>query len=201
MKRLPVRVSALSMAFFWAVQAIAQPAVDSFADTDPDVRFSVDHPIEIERATILNKLRWAGSVFIDPDPNYELIPLFGYPISQISGDSISIDDVLAATMAGDVRIAILTRRETGSDSETANVFEGRGVHIADGIDEGRLLAEWNRFREGANVRDGDLVAFSRPLRGMVAEEEFVATSRLWPSVNRRLTAMDPNSSVTQSADE
>ena len=199
MMRWPTRAFALSMVLFWAVQAIAQSVGDNPAEMGTDVRFSVDLPIEVERATLLNKLRWAGFVFVDPDPKYELVPLFGYPISNISANSIG--DALAATMASDVRIAILTRRETGSDSGSGNVFEGRGVQIADGIDEAGLLDEWEHFRERANVRDGDIIAFTRPLRGMQADEEFVATSRLWPQVDRRLAPMDRNSPVVHDAVE
>ncbi len=199
MKRRSARAYVLSMVFFWAVQAIAQSAADNSGDTNSEVRFSVDHPIEVERATVLNKLLWAGSVFVNRNPNYELIPLFGYPISQISEDSIN--DVLAATMAGDVRIAILARRETGSNSGSANVFEGRGVQIADGIEAARLQEYWSHFRESAAVGDGDLVAFSRPLRGMHASEEFVATSRLWPQVDQRMAAMETNSPTAHDAVE
>ena len=200
MMRWPTRTSALSMVLFGAVQAIAQPADDHSAETGTRVQIPVERPIEVERATLFNKLRWAGLVFVNPDSTYDLVPLFGYSISRISDHRLG--DALAAAMAGDVRIALLNPRSTGSDSGSDNVFEGRGVQIADGIDnEQQLLEAWSSFRASTNVQDDAIIAFTRPLLGLEAEEEFVATARLWPQADPRLAAMDSNPSVAHDSIE
>ena len=189
MKRRPTRASALVMVTFWAVQAIAQPSDGNSASTDHELRFSVGHPIEVERANPINMLRWAASVYFNPED--QLTPLFGYSVSGIQADNIG--DAVAASMEGNVRIAILTRRENGSDAGSDDVFEGRGVQIAVGIGDGRLRDEWERFLQSANVqRDDVMIAFTRPLLDREADEEFVATSHLWAPSDSGLAATETN---------
>ena len=189
MKRQPVRTCALAVVLFWTVQAIAQPPDEDSAGTDRYMWFSVDRPIGVERASPINRLRWAASVYFNPEN--QLTPLFGYSVSGIPADSIG--DAVAASMEGDVRIAIVIRRQNGSDAGSDDVFEGLGVRIADGIDGGRLHNEWERFLDGANVqRDDIMIAFTRPLRDREADEEFVATSRLWAPVNSGRDATETN---------
>lgn len=166
MKRCPTRACALSIVLFWGAQSIAQPTGGT-GDTTPNVQFSVNRPVEVERASLLNKLHWAAITFVNPDPKYKLTPLFGYPASQISN---RMPSALVAAAAGDVRIAILT-----PNSGSADAYEGRGVQISNADTSG---GDWERFRD-ENIDDGDMIAFSRPLRDVEPDEEFVATSHLW----------------------
>ena len=166
MKRCLTRAFALSMMFFWDAQSVAQ-STGSVEDTTFDVRFSVNRPVEVERATLLNKLHWAAITLVNPDPEYKVTPLFGYRVSRIS---TRMPSALIAAAAGDIRIAILT-----PNSDSADAYEGRGVQISSA---NTLGGDWERFRE-KNIGDGDMIAFSRPLRDMEPEEEFVATSHLW----------------------
>lgn len=164
--------------------AIAEPAADDSTDTNDtnqNIRFSVERPIEIKRATPLNKLHWATITIIDPAPQHKLTPLFGYLISKLPVDRIG--DALAATKkaGGDVQIAIVSSREINSGSESDTVYEGRGVHIGIDINEERLFDEWSRFRQIENVQDGDIIAFTRPLHGLEADKEFVGSTLLWAS--------------------
>ena len=189
MKRRQIRASALAMVLFWTVQAVAQPSGDNSAGTDHDVWFSVDRPIGVERASPINRLRWAASVYFNPED--QLTPLFGYSISGIPADSIG--DAVAASMEGGVRIAIVIRRESGTDGGSNAVFEGLGVRIADGIEDARLRDEWERFLQSANVqRDDIMIAFTRPLHDREADEEFVATSHLWAPVDSGRAATETN---------
>ena len=166
MERCLTRAFALSMVLFWGTQTVAQPSGGA-VDSAPNVRFSVNRPVDVERATLLNKLNWAARTLVNPDPEYTLTPLFGYPASQISN---RMPSALVAAAAGDVRIAILT-----PSSGSADAYEGRGVQIGSADTSG---GDWERFREG-NIGEGDMIAFTRPLREVEPEEEFVATSHLW----------------------
>lgn len=189
MKRCLTRTCALWMVLFWGTQSFAQPT-DGADDTAPNIRFSVDRPVEVERATLLNKLHWSAITLVNPDPKYKLTPLFGYPASQISN---RMPSALVAAAAGDVRIAILTRQESGSRSGSVGAYEGRGVQISRAEPSG---VDWNRFRD-ENIGDGDMIAFSRPLRDVEPDEEFVATSRLWTQNSSRLA---PGEEVRASQD-
>ena len=174
----PTQALLLLVALVWGIPMVAHGDNHCPESTDVHIRFAVDRPIELDRATFPKKLLWAGILLINPDDQYKLTPLFSYPVSALRSP-FQMRDALTEAKTGNVRIAILRRSGTGSDSENGDIYKGWGVHVPDDIDEHILSCEWDKLLKTKDLPSHALVAFTRPLRGMTPTEEFVAGSNLW----------------------
>jgi len=190
MKQLATRVSILMIVVLWTLRAVAQP--DAEIDADHDL-LSVYRPVEVEPATPFNKLLWASISIIKPDSEFARTPLFAYSISELPADQIGA--VLAASVRGGVRIAIVGHRGSDSGSGHSDVYDARGVHIANIADAERLSTQWPTFRQNIVVGDNEFLAFSRPLHGREPAAEFVAPTRLWTQSDLQSTAPEGSSAL------
>lgn len=120
----------------------------------------------VDRATIPNRFLSIGRLLLNPNDRRQPVPLFGY-----SGlDNRTIQTLVDEARAGRVRLAIVTARNGGENSE----YVGRGI-----VNLTNAMQQIQNDMGYTSTNNENLLALTRPLRGIEAAEEFIGDSSLW----------------------
>ena len=151
----------------------------------------------VARANIANRLAYAAISLINPSFEHRPVPLYGYRISDLDGEILA--RILPEAAEANIRIAILDP-PTGDETD----YSGQAVQISEdeNISPSTIHRDLFRFIDelnpdmgndashdvnGAPAGNGNLIAFSQPLRQEVFhehpvnEQRFMASAGLWAS--------------------
>lgn len=195
MNNWTIKLLVLSMILGWTTRIAADSHSSDQAETpQPEIEFA-NPPTAIDRAGIPQKLLWAAITMINLEDEYKLIPLYGYPISELD-EEIQLQELTEAA-AGNVNVAILCPPSGAGNAqgdEAEPVYTGQGLRVSgnesDVADPARLRVSWEDFRnrEISTRCDDALIALTRPLPDTASSDlrapneipmEFVTWSRLW----------------------
>lgn len=195
MNNWTIKLLILSMILGWTTTTAAESHSSDPAEALlPEFEFA-NPPTTIDRAGIPQKLLWAAITVINLKDEYKLIPLYGYPISDLDEES-QLQELIEAA-AGNVNVAILcppSGAENAQGNDAEPVYTGQGLRISGNKSEvenpARLREPWKDFRdhEISALCDDALIALTRPLpdtassNSRMSDEnplEFVTWSNLW----------------------
>ncbi len=193
MRNSTMKLLVLSIVIGWTISIATESHSSDHAETSPPAIEFTNSATTIDRAGIPHKLLWAAITMINLEDEYKLIPLYGYPISELD-ESTQLRE-LAEAAAGNVNVAILCplssqQNAQGDRAEPFDTFEGRGLRITDNESDvanpERLRDPWDDFN--STLCNDALIALTRPLPDTQFSNstafngipmEFVTWSGLW----------------------